>query len=187
MTLFEYTAVAASLVISFTVVRLLGGVSPALDPSRRYWVHVAWIVYGLLNATANWWTYWSYNEVSWNYSLFLLSLMPLAVAYVVAALLLPEGAREVTSWRSHFQRVRKRFYAFQIAYLVLVIVCTVAILGHPVLHVRRIIPVSMIAALSAGIVLESEGAQVVVLCLFVAINLIAGAVFIAPGSFGVAP
>lgn len=187
MTLFEYTAVAASLVISFTVVRLLGGVSPAVDPSRRYWVHVTWIVYGLLNATANWWTYWSYNDVSWNYSLFLLSLMPLAVAYVVAALLVPEGAREIVSWRTHFYRIRKRFYSLQIAYLGLVIVCTVALLGHPVLHVRRVLRVSMIAVLSAGIAFESEGAQVVVLCLFLGINLIAGAVFIAPGSFGVAP
>jgi hypothetical protein len=40
MTLFEYLAIAFGLLFSMTALRLVGGLPAALDPDRRFWVHV---------------------------------------------------------------------------------------------------------------------------------------------------
>lgn len=187
MTLFEFASVAASLLASFAAVRLLAGLSTAVEARRRYWVHTGWILLGLLFVTTNWWTYWSYRAVEWNYYSFLLSLLPLALSYMMAALLAPEGATEVDSWRSHFERVRLRFFGLFIAYILVLIACTVVLLGHPLIHSRRAIPLSMIVVFFFGMSSGSSRVQAVALCVFLAIGLGAALVFVEPGAFGVAP
>lgn len=40
MTLFEYLVAAFALLYSLAALRLIGGISVALAPSRRYWPHL---------------------------------------------------------------------------------------------------------------------------------------------------
>lgn len=97
MTLFEYLAVAFSVVLSLAAVRLLSGLSVAFAPERRYWPHAMWIVFALLSSPLIWWNFWSFREVSWNFFAFLLVLIVPAVIYLQAAALVPENPSLVRS------------------------------------------------------------------------------------------
>ena len=44
MTLFEYLTVAVSIVLALGVVRLIEGLGPASEATRRYWVHFVYVV-----------------------------------------------------------------------------------------------------------------------------------------------
>ncbi len=69
MDLFEYLAAAFTLVLSFAVVRLVGGLPSALVAERRYWVHLLLLVAVLSMVASIFWALWSFREVSWNYDL----------------------------------------------------------------------------------------------------------------------
>ena len=43
MTLFEYLAIAFSLVLSFAAMRLVAGLPYAVQADRRYWVHLVFV------------------------------------------------------------------------------------------------------------------------------------------------
>jgi hypothetical protein len=43
MSHFEYISVAASLIYSLILAKLLGSLPAALQPGKRYWVHSLWI------------------------------------------------------------------------------------------------------------------------------------------------
>jgi len=74
MTLFEYVAVAASLICSFVAVRVLGAAAAVLRPGERYWVHAAWVFLVLCILSVQWWLFWSYHDVEWTYARFILAL-----------------------------------------------------------------------------------------------------------------
>ena len=64
MTLFEYITVVVSIVLSFGMIRLLGGLRPALSREGRYWVHVAWVGIKLLNLLLFWWGFWNLRDTA---------------------------------------------------------------------------------------------------------------------------
>lgn len=150
MTLFEYVAVAASLLCSFSAVRLLAGFSAAFRPDRRYWVHSVFVVQGVVMISMNWWLFWGLRDVDWSYPRFLVALLPLAVVYVQATLLVPADPGLVRSWRDHYFQIRSRFFSLGVAYVVSLTLVTVVLLHHPLLHPRRAFPAAFIGMQAAG-------------------------------------
>ena len=138
MTLFEYLAVAYSIVLSLAVVRLLGGLPVAMAHRARYWVHAAWIGFVLLRALSFWWSFWSYREVvSWNFFSFALVLVAPGLLYVMAAALVPDTPSSVSSWRDHYFAVHRQFFTTQALSVVAVVIQSVLVLGVPLLHPLR--------------------------------------------------
>jgi hypothetical protein len=170
---------------SFVALRLLGGIAPALDRDRRYWVHATWIFLGVFSITLNWWLFWSYREVEWDYLRFLVALAPLGLLYVVTTLLVPAEMSQVRSWREHFFQVRVRFFAVNIAYLVAMTLTTVVLLGHPVLHSRRALPFAIVAIFAAGLASHNPRVQGAVVLVFAGVNVVAAAIFLRPGAFAI--
>jgi len=152
VTLFEYVAVAASLVCSFAAARLLGGLTSTLQAERRYWVHSAWAFSVLFGISLAWWLFWSYREVEWNYLRFLIALIPLGLLYVLASLLIPADADSVTSWRDHYAEIRVRFFALNLAYVAANTLNAVLLLGQPVFNQGRAISAALSALWVAGLV-----------------------------------
>ncbi len=101
MTLFEYLAIAYSLVFSFSAMRLVGGLPHALDPNRRYWLHVCWVLIQLVGTAGQFWLFWSYRDVEWSYPRFLLTLANPSLLYFNACTLVPEAPASVESWRTY--------------------------------------------------------------------------------------
>ena len=98
MTLFEYLAIAFSLVFSFAGMRLVGGLPYAVQPSRRYWIHLNFVCLLLLAAVVQFWIFWSYRTVEWTLPTFLLVLLSPGLIYYNACTLIPENSSAVESW-----------------------------------------------------------------------------------------
>jgi hypothetical protein len=63
MTLFEYIAVAVSIVLSFGAVHLLDGLPQALDRARSLWPQTLLVINLLWLHVHFWWVFWSYHRV----------------------------------------------------------------------------------------------------------------------------
>lgn len=187
MTLFEYVAVAASLICSFVAVRLLGGIAAALRPGARYWLHAAWLFMMFGTLSVQWWFFWSYRDVDWTYSRFILALSPLALLYVLASLVVPADPMQVESWRVYFYEIRVRVFALTLGILAAMVTTTVVLLGHPLLHSRRVIPGAMALLFMTGMISDRPKVQEAIAIGFFVILAVVGLVFAGPSTFADSP
>lgn len=151
MTLFEYLAIAYTLVLSFAAVRLLDGLSHALVAHRRYWVHAAYLGLMLLATLVVFWTHWSAHELEWTFLTFAVNLSGPGVVYVLSRTLVPDDPGAVASWRDYFYSVRRRYFSGLCVWAVLMFAQTSFVLGAPLLHPSRIIQVGLLIFGLAGL------------------------------------
>ena len=115
MTHFEYVSVAVALISALSVGRLLGALPSALDPRRRYWVHVAWILTLFLVVVLQWWLFWNAKPVAWTPIRFLWALSFPGVHFLQAVVLVGETPSSVASYRDHFFHRRVPFFSLSLA------------------------------------------------------------------------
>jgi hypothetical protein len=138
MTLFEYLSVGYSIVLSLTIVRLLGGLPATVASDRRYWVHVVWIGIVLIRSLLFWWSFWSYHEVAaWNFFSFTLVLLVPGLLYIMAATLIPDSPSSIGSWQAHFYAVYRRFFIILALSFLVTVSASHLVLGVPLLHPLR--------------------------------------------------
>jgi len=113
MTIFEYLAIAYSLVISFAVMRGLSGLPHAASSGRRYSVHLAWVCMNLAAAFQYYWGFWAFRNVEWSQPKFLSVLACPALMYTMACILNPESGSSIASWREYFYQVRVKLFLRQ--------------------------------------------------------------------------
>ena len=157
MTLFEYLAIAFSLIFSFSAMRLVGGLPHALDPDRRYWLHVCWVLIGLVQIAGQFWIFWSYRDVEWSYPRFLLTLANPCLLYFTACTLVPEAPASVESWRIYYYSVRRKFFlAITVYSLILAADASVVLqipmnpIDHPARATQAIVFVTGVVGASSG-------------------------------------
>ena len=76
MTHFEYIFVAVSIILSFTLLRLLDALPLALSRERGHWVPAVWVIILLYLCASYWWLSWSnrnLEQLTFRYFLFLLA------------------------------------------------------------------------------------------------------------------
>ena len=156
MTLFEYLAIAFSLLYSVAALRLLGGIPAAVDASRRYWVHLAMCFLVLLGVAASFWAFWSLREVVWTFPRFLLALFIPGLVYYCAAALIPENPEAVGSWRDHYFEVRGRFFTGFALFGVAAATSASVNLGMGLIHPARVVHVG---AIVMGVVGSRSGSH----------------------------
>lgn len=137
MSLFEYLAIAFSLVFSFAAMRLVSGLPHALDSGRRYWVHLVLVFLQLLAITGVFWIFWSYRDVEWSFPRFLLALASPAILYFNACTLIPEAPASVESWRAYYFSTRKRYFVAVCFWALAVGAASSVILRMPLTHPAR--------------------------------------------------
>jgi hypothetical protein len=185
MALFEYIAIAISLVYSFTVMRLVSGLPYATRRGRIYWVHLVLLIAFLLWIANAFWAFWSYHDAEWTYFRYILALAGPAAQYYVAVVLVPNEPAEVTSWRDHYFSARRRLWiGFGVAAVLLDLNSTVLV-GMPVSHPARLGTLGNLVAAIVGLRVEDArvhgGLAVVGLLAVIAY----AAVFLAqPGALG---
>jgi len=119
MTLFEYLAVAASIILSSAILRLLSGIQSASNRDRGYWVVTVWIGIKIIAGFNLWWGLWLLREgVDWNSLRFIVFLLPPLLMHFQATTLVPSHPEVVTSWREHFEEVRRWFFALNCVLIV---------------------------------------------------------------------
>lgn len=151
MTLFEYLAVSFSIVLSFAVVRILGGISDVFARGRFYWVHAAWVVHQLIFLAYDWWNVWSYREAPWNFLVFLAVLANVSLVYYQAATLIPAQPAAVASWRSYFEAVRLQFFGAVLAWTLLIMFNTSYILSVAAVHPARAPQLASLVLATVGV------------------------------------
>jgi hypothetical protein len=107
---FEYISVAASLVYSLLLAKLVGAIPAAIRGEQRYWIHTLWVVNLALGCMVSWWGLWSFREVVWGPGRFLALFAFPSIIYLRAIVLLTEEPREVRSWLDHYYRSRRAFF-----------------------------------------------------------------------------
>lgn len=155
MTLFEYLAVAFSLVFSFTAARLVAGLPYALKPERRYFVHVLQVGNLLLTVVVTFWAFWSFRNVEWNLARFVSALAGPGLLYFLACTLIPEAPEGVASWRQHFYSVRRSFFTGVAAWTCIIAVNSTISLGIPIWHPVRATQFALLSIAAVGAVSES--------------------------------
>ena len=152
---FEYIAIAFSLIYSFSVMRLVSGISHALDPDRRYWVHLAHVGFQLAASAVSFWVMWSYHDAEWSLRTFLLVLAGPALFYFNATVLIPEAAAAIESWRVHYFSVCKRYWVAICLWALVVAATDLALLEEPLLDPARAIQSYFLALGVTGAVSEN--------------------------------
>ena len=182
MTLFEYLAIAFSLVLSFSAMRLVAGLPYAAHPNRRYWVHLAFVCILLLVTAVSFWNLWSYRDVTWTLPRFLLILTIPGLIYFQTCTAIPEHASTVDSWRSYYYSVRARFFLGLVALLLAISFSFAIVLELPWLHPAQVPQAIAMAAALLGAYSSSEQVHAG-LAMFLLLNLViaASSVFLEPG------
>lgn len=152
MTLFEYIAIAFSLVYSIALVRLLGGLPDAIRPGRIYWVHLAFVVTALLYVINAFWAFWSYSSVAWTYPAYIAALLTPTIQYFLAAILIPGEPDKVLSWRDHYFSVRRRFFVGVCVLGLAGLLSNTVLLSMPLQHPARLGQVGILAIGVAGVI-----------------------------------
>jgi hypothetical protein len=118
MTLFEYLAVAVSIVLGLAAARLMDALPHILVRDRRYWIHAAIACVCLGNIGNSWWVMWSLRTVpEWTSVGFFLVLGASGLHYSIAALLSSSAAESVESWRDYYWEIRVRLYSLGLVWL----------------------------------------------------------------------
>jgi len=156
VTLFEYLAIAFSLVFSFAAVRLVGGLPYALEPGRRYWVHLAFVFHELLRVAAGFWVFWSFREIAWSFPRFLLALVGPGLVYFLAAALVPADPSGVDSWHDFYFGVRRRYFLGIACWAVAVAIATTILVQMPWFHPFRLVQLAFLAFGIVGATSESS-------------------------------
>jgi len=182
VTLFEYLAIAYSLVLSLTAIRLLGGLPYAPLVDRRYWVHFAWVCVVLHLTIVVFWLFWSYRDLPWNYLRFVLVLMNPGLLYLMASTLVPEDPAAVESWRIHFYSNRVRFFIQVFCWQLLGIVISSLILEIPLSHPMRFGQILVLVLALVGASVSRPMTDAILVSIVLAISALGFGLLLQPGS-----
>jgi hypothetical protein len=184
MTLFEYLAIAFSLVFSFAGMRLVGGLPHAVQRRRRYWVHLSIVCFQLLATVMVFWLFWSFRTVEWTFPTFLLALASPVLLYFNACTIVPENPSAVESWRDYYYSVRTRYFFGLSCWVVAVAIISTVVLGLPLLHPGRAAQAALLAAGVTGVLSSNERVHAgLVLFFLLASIVLASTLAFQPGSF----
>ena len=178
MTLFEYLAIAFSLVLSLAGMRLIAGLPHASQPGRRYWVHLCFVSWQLVVTVLVFWLFWSFRSVAWNFLTFVLVLASPGLVYLNACTLIPESPSSVESWHEYFYSVRRRYFVGVGCWVVTTVIISTIAFRMPMFHPNRGLQAALILVCVAGGLSASHrvqaGIAVFVLSLSVLIALTLG-------------
>jgi hypothetical protein len=109
MTLFEYMSVAIAIIVALAFAEGLRGLQSALDPDRRYGIHVTWIFIKLANPIFYWWGTWGLRDFPdfWNMATFSMMLIMPSIMYLQLHSLVSDNPDQVEDWRKHFYAQRR--------------------------------------------------------------------------------
>jgi hypothetical protein len=182
VTLFEYLAIAYSLVLSFAAIRLVAGLPHAIDSGRRYWVHVAYVCGGIFAALALFWAHWSTREVAWTFPAFLLNLAGPGIVYFLSCTIIPDEPSAVRSWYDYFFSVRHKYFGGLCVWAVIMFVNTTFFLNAPLVHPSRAIQVGLLVLGVAGLATDSPRSHALFLAWGAIVLAVVAAILLQPGS-----
>lgn len=184
MSLFEYLAIAFSLLFSFTSMRLVTGLPHVFQANRRYWIHACLVVCQLLLTVEIFWTFWSHKDTEWIFPTFLLVLLNPGLIYYNACLLVPESPSSVISWQDYFYSIRRRYYTALLLWQGVVMVMDVLVLEQSLFHPVRGFQIIWAGVVTTGALSDRHKVQAGVCLSLLFMEIFIGLTLaLEPGSF----
>lgn len=189
MTLFEYIAIASSIILSFAVVRLLDTLPHAFEASRRSWPHCGFVLVVLWACAQFWWIGWALHSAStWTYPRFLLYLLIPATLYSLARTLSSSDPSAVASFSAYLDDVHRRFFSLFCAYLVLLTALSLVFFGVSLGDPLRLFQLVGIGLAASGIFVAAPRYHGLLAAIFLAqLGVATFGLFTPPGGGFVAP
>ena len=184
MTLFEYLAIAFSLLFSFSAMRIVGGLPHATHGSGRYWIHLCFACFQLLLTVLIFWLFWTFRNVAWTLPTFLLVLTSPGLLYYNACTLIPENPAAVESWHDYYYFVRRRYFIGLSCWVLAIITISTIVLDLPLLHPLRVGHVALLSAGVVGAVSANPRVHANLVVFVLALLLIISTLMFRPGSLG---
>ncbi len=157
MTLFEYLAVAFSIVLGFSVTHLLGSVRSVLDADRRYSIHIIFFFLLVLLHPQLWWALWDlHDDAPWNLLTFFYTLIGPSLLYLAATSIVPIDRSFRGRWEDHFNSSRRWIYGFVAAYSLWGFGEVLWVFQVSLFHPYRFVQISMFLVAMTGAVARSS-------------------------------
>ena len=172
MTQFEYIAIAPTLILSFSLARVLSNLSPIFTSKNRYWIHSTWVVVLIANHVGMFFIYWVFHlNDDWSFAEFILFLTHPVGLLIVSSLLIPSS--EVADYRTHFESIRFSFYVVWIVAMAADPILGFVVLDFPVTHPANLISVFVVLAFSFGVIFRRSSVDAglaIVIAVFTLVN-----------------
>jgi len=180
MTLFEYLAIAYSLVLSFTAMRIIEGLPYVVESARRYLVHIVFVSAALLSCLADFWATWSFREAPWDFLRFIVVLANPGCLYFIACTLVPRNPDAISSWRDYMFSVRTRYFTAVGAYFLFSTINTTLMIELPAFSPVRLVHFASMAIAIVGARFRSERVLAAIALSYIALAAIGVFVFLRP-------
>lgn len=173
MTIFEYIMVMVSIILALALAQLLRAVAELITSTRRYWVHITWVVILALLVVQFWWAYWDFNAIQiWTFDAYLSVLLLPTIVFLMAYLLVPSQRAEDTDWKAYFDGISRWFFGILLILSVVGIAISAVYLSTPLLHPYRAFQLAFFALAVSGLIFRSDTAQGIVAVGFLSLLLI---------------
>jgi hypothetical protein len=160
MSIFEYLMVMVSIILGLSITQVLRGLSKIARSSQRSAVVTIYGVFLFGLHVQTWWALWDLSVVpEWNFVFFLLLISLPSVLFATTELLFPMATTAETDWKAHYESVRTWFLSVLAVFAILGSVETRIFIGVPLTHPYRIVQVSILSLIVAGIFLPGRRAQ----------------------------
>jgi hypothetical protein len=157
MTLFEYLAVAFSIVLGFSLTHLLGSVRSIFDPDRRYSVHIVFFFFLIFLHPQLWWALWDlHDDAPWNLFTFFYTLGGPGLLYLMSTSAVPIDRTQRLSWEEHFVSSRRWIFGFTAAYAFWGIGAVYWVFGVSLFHPYRVVQLACVLVSITAAVLPSS-------------------------------
>lgn len=137
MSLFEYLAIAFSLLLSTSVMRVADGLAHALKDPGRSWLFVGQLLVALLANVSAFWNFWSFHDADWTFPRFVLAVSGPVALYVGSCTLVPRAPESIVSQSEHSRAVRRRFYLCLALWTIAIATTATVLVGMPFNHPAR--------------------------------------------------
>jgi hypothetical protein len=180
MTLFEYLAIAFSLLYSLAALRLLGGLPSALERGRRHPLHFGLCLVLIFLVTISFWVFWSLRVVEWTFAGFLAALAIPGSLYYSAAVLIPENPADVASWRDYYFDVHASVFTGLALWALAAATSASVNLGMGLVHPARVVHVTALSIGLIGAASSSHRVHAALLSLMGILTVVALAMHVGP-------
>jgi hypothetical protein len=124
----------------------------ALEPGRRYWVHVSWLMLSIGLCLVGFWAFLSYRHVEFTLPRFIAVLSSPALIYMYSSLVSPADPSLVESWREHFFRVRIALFGTGVLLMGQVLLNNYLFLGLSPLSIDALSTLALFLVFAIGLI-----------------------------------
>jgi hypothetical protein len=123
MTLFEFIVGMISVILVLAIAQLFVGVAELMQRRARvrfFLPHGIWVISLFLITFVHWWSLWTFRDLSWNFAMFMYSLIGPSLMFFAATMISPrDWSAEIIDVMDHFLNIRQLFLSVFIIMLIL--------------------------------------------------------------------